>query len=834
MGGKGRGKRKDTWDDHTSGETPSNEAIARAAENPAFTAYYREQLAPLIPSDSEWERFEKCLRSPLPVTFRFSGCAHSAVAHARRDEMESTLLPSVRASLQEQADGANRQPPQPLAWYPSRLAWQFDLSRAQLRGKVWHGDDGGDGRTGERSAPIKAFHSWLLREAELGHVQRQEAVSMVPPLLLDVRRGQTVLDMCASPGSKTQQLLEMLEETDGSTAASGASRGCGLVVANDADEKRCHLLTSRAAKLFSSALVVTNHDARLFPESFPADGGPQPVQFDRVLCDVPCSGDGTLRKAPAIWRRWTPGPANMLHKLQLQIATKGARLLKVGGRLVYSTCSLNPIENEAVVASLLRAFSNRCLRLLDVSTALPHLQRRAGLLHWRVWHRGQWHNTWESVRQRFPRKCPRLEELFPPSAAEAKEMGLERCVRLLPHDQDTGGFFVAVFEKVAEHVADDGALPEGEAEVVVAEGSSVLPEALAMKSEYLPAEGEGGEAVVEEGEGGEEVEVELRRAIERRSAARHAKNFVLADRLRDELTAKGVSLDDSRNRWELTVDGVRLAGSIHPFDQHRELTSTDSPPAGGEAAEEERGPPSSPPAESKRRRPRGAAEQAHDEAERAAVLELCQSHAAVLHSHGGKDLRLVAETHKAARYPPLFVPSASLAAAVQAFFGLSDDFPFSRLVARCPTARSLVLLSEESLALLRNDAEGKLRVVNAGVRLFDTDCAKGVGCAHRACHDGLAYLLPHATRQRAPCSARSLAAVLRDGVLPAAAAAAEECLGAALAACAAGSVVLECAAPRLALAAFLAPSGLLRPMVGKAERQALLLELEGAGEKAVA
>ena len=87
---------------------------------------------------------------------------------------------------------------QPLPWYPGRLAWQFDISREALKS----GADGDD---------MRRFWAWLVRESELGRVQRQEAVSMVPPLLLAVRRGDAVLDLCASPGSKTQQLVEMLE-----------------------------------------------------------------------------------------------------------------------------------------------------------------------------------------------------------------------------------------------------------------------------------------------------------------------------------------------------------------------------------------------------------------------------------------------------------------------------------------------------------------------------------------------------------------------------------------------------------------------------------------------
>ena len=78
----------------------------------------------------------------------------------------------------------------------------------------------------------------------------------------------------------------------------------------------------------------------------------EPLLFDRILCDVPCSGDGTIRKAPDIWRRWTPGNGNGLHPLQLRIALHACQMLKEGGRLVYSTCTFNPIEDEAVVAEV--------------------------------------------------------------------------------------------------------------------------------------------------------------------------------------------------------------------------------------------------------------------------------------------------------------------------------------------------------------------------------------------------------------------------------------------------------------------------------------------------
>ena len=87
---------------------------------------------------------------------------------------------------------------------------------------------------------------------------------------------------------------------------------------------------------------------------------------------------------------------------------------------------------------MLRTFGAGTLRLVDVSSELPELRRRAGLSTWRVWYRAQWQASWDELQARFPRKCPPFESLFPPTAEEAREMHLERCMRLLPHDNDGG------------------------------------------------------------------------------------------------------------------------------------------------------------------------------------------------------------------------------------------------------------------------------------------------------------------------------------------------------------------------------------------------------------
>lgn len=231
------------------------------------------------------------------------------------------------------------------------------------------------------------------------------------------------------------------------------------------------------------------------------------LTFDRILCDVPCSGDGTIRKAPDIWRKWNTGLGNGVHRLQVQIAMRGVALLKVGGKLIYSTCSLNPVEDEAVVGEVLRQ-SGGSMELLDMSLELPELKRHPGLKSWKVRDKGRWLNSYRHVFR--SRKATIVPSMFPsgktwndsnipsarqeycqrddmktettsenivnekeddlaemPSKENSKEddntdgetevttFPLERCMRILPHDQDTGGFFIAVFQKVSPFSVKD-------------------------------------------------------------------------------------------------------------------------------------------------------------------------------------------------------------------------------------------------------------------------------------------------------------------------------------------------------------------------------------------
>ncbi|CAK9228381.1 unnamed protein product [Sphagnum troendelagicum] len=426
-------------------------------ESTSFELFYKKQC--IVPEE-EWSTFISTLKKPLPTTFRINGSGQ--FAHGIRDQMQRDFFDYLKDGAE--VDGEEVAPARPLLWYPDNLAWHLSFSRMQLR----------------KLPILERIHEFLKQENEIGSITRQEAVSMIPPLFLKVEPHHKVLDMCAAPGSKTFQLLEMIHQAD-----KPGELPDGMVIANDSDVQRCHLLIHQTKRMCSPNILVTNHDAQLFPglkdkscrgaatlnegdTEGPVEDGNR-LLFDRILCDVPCSGDGTLRKAPDIWRKWNCGVANGLHRLQVQIAMRGVAILKVGGRLVYSTCSLNPVEDEAVVGEILRA-SGGSVELLDVSSELPELKRRPGMMSWKIRDRKRWlcsasqvnrHRAGVVVPSMFPSgngwdSSDADEKNEGPDETESEEgppeiatLPLERSMRILPHDQDTGGFFIAVFQKIS-------------------------------------------------------------------------------------------------------------------------------------------------------------------------------------------------------------------------------------------------------------------------------------------------------------------------------------------------------------------------------------------------
>lgn len=389
-------------------------------ENPNLNRYYKEQN--IVP-ESEWEDFCEALKRDLPSTFRIAGTQ----SHAK--DLLRALKRNHIAELEESTDSEEQSSLAPLKWYPEELAWETKVAKRVIR----------------KSEKLKKFHNFLVQENNCGAVTRQEAVSMIPPLFMNIKPHYKVLDMCAAPGSKTAQLIEMMNEGSENELPSGC------VIANDADNKRCYMLVHQSRRLHSSCCMVTNHDASIFPFLITVNestGYKEPVFFDRILCDVPCSGDGTVRKNPQIWTRWSPQMGVPLHKLQMRILVRGLELLAEGGQLVYSTCSMNPLENEAVVAMAIQ-MSKGAVELVDVSDQIPELKRSPGLSTWKVFNKaGVEYKTYEDVLKETI-DGQYKKSMFPPTEEEAKSLNLERCIRVYPHQQDTGGFFIAVLQKKA-------------------------------------------------------------------------------------------------------------------------------------------------------------------------------------------------------------------------------------------------------------------------------------------------------------------------------------------------------------------------------------------------
>lgn len=162
---------------------------------------------------------------------------------------------------------------------------------------------------------------------------------MLPPLALDPAEGGAVLDMCASPGSKTGLLAGLVGDT-------------GFVLGNEPSQKRLGTLRRnlQLMNLFCAATCSGPGEGMLLP-----DAGQSGPGWDYILLDPPCSGWGTAEKNPQVLRLWQGDKLKILVSLQRRLIKEAARLLRPGGKLVYSTCTTNVEENEEQVAHAIEA-----------------------------------------------------------------------------------------------------------------------------------------------------------------------------------------------------------------------------------------------------------------------------------------------------------------------------------------------------------------------------------------------------------------------------------------------------------------------------------------------
>jgi NOL1/NOP2/sun family putative RNA methylase len=227
-------------------------------------------------------------------------------------------------------------------------------------------------------------------EHMLGLIYIQGPISMIPAGVLEPMPGLTILDLCASPGSKSTQLAQLMENR-------------GILVANDVSPSRIKPLVANLQRCGVINVVVTQMDGRLFYKL-------AKEQFDRVLVDAPCSSLGIVAKDWSAANHYSEKISKKISRLQQSLIVSAYDCLRPGGILVYSTCTLHPVENEAVVNYLLD-------RKPDAKLQPIYL---------------------EGVKSRKP-----LEEWMGIKFSSE----VKKCFKCYPHDNYAEGFFVAKIKK---------------------------------------------------------------------------------------------------------------------------------------------------------------------------------------------------------------------------------------------------------------------------------------------------------------------------------------------------------------------------------------------------
>lgn len=225
-----------------------------------------------------------------------------------------------------------------------------------------------------------------------GIIYVQSADSMIPPVVLDPKPGEVILDMCASPGSKTTQIADMMNNK-------------GTIVANDVSVDRIKALTSNIERIGAVNVMVTMMDGTRF-------GKILPNYFDKVLVDAPCSSEGTIRKSYKAIYNWKPWGYRKLSNLQRSLLISAYKSVKAGGIIVYSTCTFSPEENEEVVSYLLENYN---AKLEEIN--LTGLNISEGM-------------------EGFGDKKFNSE--------------VKKAIRVYPHKNEVGGFFVAKIRKLED------------------------------------------------------------------------------------------------------------------------------------------------------------------------------------------------------------------------------------------------------------------------------------------------------------------------------------------------------------------------------------------------
>ncbi len=227
----------------------------------------------------------------------------------------------------------------------------------------------------------------------LGYYYIQELASMLPIISLKPKPNETILDLCSAPGSKTTQIAAEMKNT-------------GTIMANEISLGRIKILASNLEKCGVTNTLITRKEGITLCKKLKGKG----FEFDKILVDAPCSGEGTLRSSPKTYLMWNIKTIKNLSRLQKNLFASAFEILKPGGEIIYSTCTHAPEENEAIVNSILKEFKN--IKIQEIG--LP-IKTRPGLTKWQ--------------EQEYSTQ-------------------INKACRVYPQDNNTEGFFIAKFKKI--------------------------------------------------------------------------------------------------------------------------------------------------------------------------------------------------------------------------------------------------------------------------------------------------------------------------------------------------------------------------------------------------
>ncbi|MBU1199734.1 MAG: NOL1/NOP2/sun family putative RNA methylase [Nanoarchaeota archaeon] len=234
----------------------------------------------------------------------------------------------------------------------------------------------------------KRYDIGNLLEHQQGYIYVQEPASMIPPIVLETKPGEVVLDMCAAPGSKSSQMAAMMKNK-------------GILISNDSQMDRLTALSINMQRVGASNVLITHMSGHRFKKL--------ELRFDKVLVDAPCSGTGTIRRSLKTLDTWGPNLVRKMAADQKQLAASGFEVLKPGGTMIYSTCTMEPEENEGVVNWLLEKYPDAKVEKIELN-----IKRSPAILEFG-------------------------KEKYNPQVKE--------CLRIWPQDNDSEGFFVAKIRK---------------------------------------------------------------------------------------------------------------------------------------------------------------------------------------------------------------------------------------------------------------------------------------------------------------------------------------------------------------------------------------------------